>query len=197
MRDRGDGRSNWFRATVAAVAGLGSLVVCSGAGVAIAFLLLLLGDYVVWLGRLDLPLFLLGVGTAVTLALASLSVPAVALGARGGHVTKTVVLSSLGFFAFVFLSIVSLGNEFAVSFALMGLVATPAVISLVAIQEKANTALRVPRAAVLAAVAIYCASLLAYWLVPTDDWPGVLTPVFMAASSWPVLPALVAALRSD
>jgi len=40
-------------------------------------------------------LSLLGVGTALLLAAASLSLPALALGARGGHLTKPALLSGL------------------------------------------------------------------------------------------------------
>jgi hypothetical protein len=78
--------------------------------VAIVLLFISLGDYVVRLGRLDPPLFLFGVGVALLLAWASLSLPALALGGRGGHVTKTALLSGLGFCALVFLPLVSLGN---------------------------------------------------------------------------------------
>ena len=187
----------WLRVTLAAGAGLVSLAGCSGACVAIVLLFILLGDYVVRLGRLDPPLFLFGVGAALLLALASLSLPALALGARGGHVMKTAVLSGLGFCAFVFFSILSLGNVFAVSVALMALVATPFIGSLVAIQEEGHVRVLLGRASVIAAVTIYCTSLLAYWAVYGDEGlPYFLLPLIVASSSWPVLPAIVASLRS-
>jgi hypothetical protein len=153
----------WLRVALAAGAGLASLVGCSGAFVAI-FLLLFVGPggYMVWLGRLNLPLFLFGVVIALLLALASLSLPALALGARGGRLTKTAMLSGLGFCAFVFFLLVSLGGNVAfVLFALMALVATSVIETLTAIREEGPLTVPLGRATVIAAVAIYCASLLA------------------------------------
>lgn len=180
-------------------AGLVALVGCSGAFVAIVLLFIALGDYVVRLGKLDPPLFLFGVVVALLLAWASLSLPALAFGARGKSVTKTALLSGLGFCAFVFLSLVSLGNVAFVLFALMALVAASVVGSLVAVREEGSLTVRLGRATVLAAVAIYCASLLA-WLV-YGGREGLLysplAPVIVASSSWLVLPAIVALLRPD
>jgi hypothetical protein len=185
-----------LRVAIAAGAGLASLVGCSGAFVAI-FLLLLVGPggYMVWLGRLNLPLFLFGVVVALLLALASLSLPALALGARGGHLTRTALLSGLGFCAFVFFVFVSFGNVGAVALALMALVATSIIVSLVAVQREAPLTVRLGRATVVAAVAIYCASLLAWWAFAGDYWPYYLTPLIVASTSWLVVPGIVAALR--
>jgi hypothetical protein len=168
---------------------------CSCAFVAI-FLLFFVGPggYMVWLGRLNLPLFLFGVVVALLLALASLSLPALALGARGGHLTKTALLSGLGFCAFVFFVFVTFGNVVAVALALMALVATSIIVSLVAVQREAPLTVRLGRATVVAAVAIYCASLLAWWAF-AGDWPYYLTPLIVASSSWLVVPGIVAALR--
>jgi hypothetical protein len=45
-------------------------------------------------------------------------------------------------------------------------------------------------------VAIYCASLLAIWLVHgVEGWLYYLVPVIVASSSWLVVPGIVASLR--
>ena len=187
----------WLRVALAAGAGLASLVACSGAFVAIFLLFFTVGEYVVGLGKLAPPIFLIGLVTAVLLAAASLSLPALALGARGGHLTKTALLSGLGFCAFVFFLLVSLGGNVAfVLFALMALVATSVIGTLAAIREEGPLTVRLGRATVIAAVAIYCASLLAIWLVRGGEgWLYSLVPVIVASTSWLVLPAIVAALR--
>jgi hypothetical protein len=71
-----------------------------------------------------------------------------------------------------------------------------AIVSLVIEVEGHSVAVRLGRASVIAAVAIYCASLLAHWLVPGDTSPSYLAPYVVAAFSLPVLPAIVAMLRS-
>ena len=78
----------------------------------------------------------------------------------------------------------------------MALVITSAMGSLVAVQQEGHIAVRLGRVTVTAAVAIYCASLLAYWLAPGDHWPSLLAPYVVAAFSLPVLPAFGAMLRS-
>ena len=166
---------------------------------AIFLLFFTVGEYVVGLGKLDLPIFLIGLGTALLLAAASLSLPALALGARGGHLTRTALLSGLGFCVFVFFLLVSLGGNVAfVLFALMALVATSVIGTLAAIREEGPLTVRLGRATVIAAVAIYCASLLT-WLVygGREGLLYSLAPVIVASSSWPVLPAITASLRSD
>jgi len=50
---------------------------------------------------------------------------------------------------------------------------------------------------VIAAATIYCASLLAYWLIHEQDFLRFLAVMGVAASSWLVLPAIVAMKRSD
>jgi hypothetical protein len=195
-------RRVWLRVALAAGAGLAWLVVCYGACVAIVLLFFLWGEYVVIAslrGRLDTPLFLFGVGTALILALTSLSLPARALGATKDHVTNTAVLSGLGFCAFVYFVVVSLGNPSAVPIALLALVATSVIGSLVAIhQEEGHITVRLGRATVIAAVAIYCASLLANWLVH-GEWNLLyyLVPLIVASCWWLVVPGIVASLRSD
>ena len=99
---------------LAAGAGLASLAVCSVAFVAICVLVfsiaLSIDPFFGMLGSpaLNPTLSLLGIGIALLLAAASLSLPALALGASGAHLTKTALLSALGFcvsafFVFVFL----------------------------------------------------------------------------------------------
>jgi hypothetical protein len=83
--------------------------------------------------------------------------------------------------------------------ALAALIATPAIGSLGAILEGGMIAARPLRATLIAAVAIYCAScasLFAFWSVSGDDWHGVRAGMVVAAASWPVLPGIVAMLRS-
>ena len=192
-------RRVWLRVALAAGAGLGSLAICCGALVVIVLLFFYSADFAI-LGPSSppSPFFWVGVVTALIFASAGLSLPALALGARGGHVMKTAVLSGLGFVAFVFFLFLSLGPAaFAVPAALMALVATSAVGSLVAVREEGHITVRLGRATVIAAGAIYGASLLAYWLVYGEEsWPYFFAPVIVASSSWPVLPAIVASLRS-
>ena len=79
---------------------------------------------------------------------------------------------------------------------MMAIVATPLIGSLFAIREDYRHTGGLVRATVVAAVAIYCASLLAIWLVHgVEGWLYYLVPVIVASTSWLVLPAIVAALR--
>ena len=140
----------------------------------------------------------MGLVGLIIVAAAGLSLPARALGAKWDHVTNTAVLSVLGFCAFVFFVVASLANPYVgVPLALMAIVATPVVGSLLAIREDYHLTVGLVRATVIAAVAIYCASLLAFWWVYAQDssLPYYLGPVYVAASSWLVVPAVVAALR--
>ena len=196
-------RRVWLRVALAVLAGLGALAVCSGALVAIVLLLFAAGDFG-WIGSsLDPTTFWFGVVAAMIFAGASLSLPALALGARGRHALKTSLLSSLVFGACVFFSISSLDSSYS-SFArpvsLMALVITSAVGSLVAGREEGGRSLlevRLGLVIVIAAGAIYCASWLAYRLVPADvSWASFLAPYVVAASSWLVLPGIVVGLRS-
>ncbi len=70
--------------------------------------------------------------------------------------------------------------------------------SLFAVQEEEGHSVTVGlgRVTVIAAVSIYCASLVAYWLVPEDPSPISFAPYVVAAFSWSVLPGIVAKLRS-
>lgn len=200
MRDRGDGRSKWFRATLAAGAGLGSLVVCSGAMVAIFLLIVSTLDFGAAEPLSSRPvLFWVGVLTATIFGGASLALPALALGAREERALKANVLSGLCFCAFVLFCFLSLTTVSIVPrfVALAALIAAPPLGALIAVHEEGQVALGLLWAAAITASVIFCASLLAFWLVPKYDWPSTLAPVVVAASSWPVLPALVAVLRSD
>jgi hypothetical protein len=195
-------RRVWLQVALAALAGLGSLAVCSGALVAIVLLVFASGPFG-WIGSsLDPTILWFGVVAAMIFAGAGLSLPALALGATGGHALKTTLLSSPVFGTFVFFSILSLDSRYgfvAAAISLLGLVGTSVVGSLVAVHEEEDhsIAVRLSRVSVIAAVAIYCASLLAYWLeVFGESWSTVLATLIVAGSSWLVLPAIVAMLRS-
>jgi hypothetical protein len=189
-----------FRVALAAGAGLVSLVVCSGVLVTTVWLFLnttsssgwAFGSSTSWPSLI----FWVGMGGLITVA-AGLSLPARALGAKRDHVTNTAVLSGLGICAFVFFLFASLGNLFVgVPLALMAIVATPLIGSLFVIREDYRFTVRLVRAPVIAGVAIYCASLLAIWLVRGGEgWLYALVPVIVASTSWLVVPAIVAALR--
>jgi hypothetical protein len=140
-----------------------------------------------------------GLVILIIVAAAGLSLPARALGAKRDHVTNTAVLSGLGICAFVVFVVVSLVNPFVgVPLALMAIVATPLIGSLFAIREDYHYTVRLVRATVIGAVAIYCASLLAIWLAHgVEGWLYYLVPVIVASSSWVVVPAIVASLRPE
>ena len=202
-------RRIWLRAALAAGAGLASLVVCSA--VAIAFLLLLSNAAVWWFSIFGSPssgpslIFWVGLVILMIVAAAGLSLPALALGARGGHLTKPVVLSVLGFCAFMVLALTTPFIPPEVPLTLMAMVATPLIGSLFAIREDYRyTVALVEGPTVIGAGAIYCAALLAtlvaMWLRSVE--PGwlflpLLVPLIVASTSWVVLPAIVAALRHD
>ena len=192
----------WLRVALAAGAGLASLVVCSGTLVAIVLLLLnttsssgwAFGSSTSW----PSPIFWVGLVVLIIVGAAGLSLPARALGAERDHVTNTALLSGLGICAFVFFVVASLLNPFVgVPLALMAIVATPVIGSLFAIREDYHYTVGLVRATVIVAAAIYCASLLAFWWVYAQDssLPYYLVPVYVAASSWLVVPGIVAALR--
>ena len=155
-----------------------------------------------WIGSSLKPAFFwFGVVAAMILAGAGLSLPALALGARGRNALKTTVLSASVFGAFVFFFIMSLDGRYgsAAALSLLALVGASVVGPLIAVREEEShsVAVRLGRVSVVAAVAIYCASLLAYWLIPDMFAMGFFfLPYVVAATSWPVLPAIVAMLRS-
>ena len=195
-------RGVWLRVALAAGAGLASLVVCSGVLVAIVWLFFnttsssgwAFGSSTSW----PSPIFWMGLVILIIGAAAGLSLPARALGAGGGHLTKTTLLSGLGICAFVFFLFASLFDPyFGVPLVLMAIVATPLVGSLFAIREDYRHTVGLVLATVIAAVAIYCASLLAFWWVYAQDSSLLyyLVPVIVASTSWVVVPAVVAALR--
>ena len=195
----------WIRVALAAIAGLGSLAVCCGAFVAIVALLFSEGDLAI------IPLYLrsqavywIGLVAAVLVAGAGLSLPALALGARWWDALKAAVLSSPVYGAFVFFFILSLDSRYGLvagAISLLALVGTSVVGSLVTLQEEEghSVAVRLGRVSVIAAVAIYGASLVVYsfyWLVSGQYLSGFLAAYVVAAFSWPVLPAIVVVLRS-
>ena len=195
----------WLRVALAAGSGLASPVVCSGALVAIALLLSNTTDLfpIMGSGSGPRPIFWVGLVILIIVAAAGLSLPARALGAKRDHVTNTAVLSGLGICAFVFFVVVSLVNPFVgVPLALMAIVATPLIGSLFAIREDYHYTVGLVRATGIASVAIYCASLFAYWIVTDafgftiDYWSSLFAGMVVAASSWTVLPGIVAMLRS-
>jgi hypothetical protein len=185
----------WLRVALAAGAGLAPLVVCSRAPVAIVLLLFSTTSGFVLSSSAPSPFFWVGLVIILIVATASFSLPALALGARGGHLTKTALLSGIGFCAFVVFIFASFEHVTAVPYALLALVATPVVGSLVAVRQEGPLTARLGRATVIAAVAIYCASLLAWWAYGAEDWPTNYAPLIVAASSWAVLPGIVALLR--
>ena len=194
----------WLQVALAALAGLGALVVCSGA-VVVIILLFIASIQFGWVGSsLDPPLFWLGVSAAMLFAGASLSLPPLALGARGGHALKTTVLSGLCFCTFVFVAfLIVVTHSFLVPLiSLMALVGTSVVGSLVAVREEGRVAAPTIRATLITALAIYCASLFAYWIVTeafgltTAYWSSRFAGMVVAGTSWPVLPGIVAMLRS-
>jgi hypothetical protein len=194
----------WLQVALAALAGLGSLAVCCVALVAIVALLFSGGDLTIiplWLR--SQAVYWIGLVTAVLFAGAGLSLPALALGARWEDALKPAVLSLpvLGAFGFFFLlSLDERVDTFvAGAISLIALVGTSVVGSLVTLQEEEgrSVAARLGRVTVVVAGAIYCTSLLAYWLIlGTDNPVSFLLPYVVAAISWPVLPGIVAMLRS-
>jgi hypothetical protein len=199
----------WLRVALAAGAGLASLMVCSAVLVAI---LLLLSNAAEWWYFIygspssgPSPIFWVGLVILLIVAAAGLSLPARALGAKWGHVTKTALLSVLGFCASMVFVVASpfilLG---APPLAWMAIVATPIIGSLFAIREDHRYAVGlVEGPTLIAAGAIYCASLLAallaIWLSRVEEgWLFLpLVPLIVASSSWVVVPGIVATLRPD
>jgi hypothetical protein len=179
----------WLQVALAALAGLGSLAVCCGALVAIVALILSEGDLAI------IPLYLrtqavywISLVTAVLFAGAGLSLPALALGARWEDALKPAVLSLpvLGAFGFFFL--LSLDSRYggfvAGAISLIALVGTSVVGSPITLQEEEghSVAARLGRVTVIVAGAIYCTSLLAYWLIL-----GTVNPVFSSFRMlWPL-----------
>jgi hypothetical protein len=86
----------WLNVALAAGAGLGSLAVCSGAVVVIVLLFIASIEFG-WIGSsLNPAIFFAGVLAFVIVGWASLSLLPLALGARGGHLLKTTLLSGSG-----------------------------------------------------------------------------------------------------
>ena len=193
-------RRGWLRVALAALAGLGSLMVCSAA-VAVIILLFIASIQFGWVGSsLDPLLFWLGVLAAMLFAGAGLSLPPLALGARGRHALKTTVLSGLCFCTFVFVAfLIVVTYSFLVPLiSLLALVGTSVVGSLVAVQdEEDQIVIPMHRVTLIAALAIYCASLFTFWLVfDESNWQSYFVPMAVGACSWPVLPGIEAKLRS-
>jgi hypothetical protein len=202
-------RRIWLRVALAAGAGLASLVVCSA--VAVAFLLLLSNAATWWYSIFGSPssgpslIFWVGLVILIIVAAAGLSLPALALGARGRHLRNTVVLPVVSFCTFMVFAVSVIVIPLAVPLVLLALVATPLIGSWFAIREDYRyTVALVEGPTLIGAGAIYGASLLAtlvaMWLRSVEEgWlflPLVL-PLIVASSSWLVLPAIVAALRPD
>ena len=194
MSDWDDNRMIWSKVALAAAAGFAALAVCSGVTAAIFALALASAFNYLTLGvvgsSLHPALFLVGAATAVLVASAGLSLPPLALGARGRHALATTLLSSLCFCVFAFAFFLS------TPVALVALVTTPIVGSLGAIWEGNTIASRPLWTIVIAGSAIYCASLLAFWLVSGDVRLSVLAGMVVASSSWFLLPGVVAMHRS-
>jgi len=208
-------RRDWIRVALAAGAGLVSLVACFGAFYAIQRFHSQQVQYHLhpWLEYSEPASTTLRVVMVATviLALASFTLPPLALGARPGRVLSTSVLCSIGFYTFANLYFViltsgsnTLNTLVVYPLMLMVLVGTSALGSLVAVHGEGRIAARILPATLIAALTIYCASLFAIWATtvrgggwPDLDWPTLLIPIIVAAFSWPVLPGIVASLRSD
>jgi hypothetical protein len=194
-------RRVWIRAALAGGAGLGYLAVCFGDFMAIVFLFAATIGYFGGGMATSLGLaILLGVVTAMVFAVAGLSLPSLALGARGSRALASTVLSGLGFCAFLFLTSLDGRYGFYAGVAsLVALVGVSVVGPLIAVQEEEDpvVAVRLGLAIAIAAVAIWCASVLAYWSIYGTGTPAVLfMPYAVAAASWPMLPAIAAMVRS-
>ena len=220
----GTGRRAWIRVPLAAGAGLVSLVVCFGAFYATYRYEYELYIYNVYPFNSSItslqPLAHVALYTMI-LAGASLTLPPLALGARLVLAVLTSVFCSCGFATFMSLyfslhdlppywDFHALNKLVLNSLALMVLVGTSAVGSLVAVQGEGRMAARMLPATLIAAVTLYGASSFAYWLVlygerrdlvvfAPIEWSNlpILAPIVVAAFAWPVLPGIVAWLRSD
>lgn len=215
-------RRVWLPVPLAAGAGLVSLVACFG-----AFYAIYRFDYQLYIYHLNLeyPRYLNPPPSAtlrqvmvytVILAWASLTLPPLALGAKLGRALLTGVLCSFGFGTFVILyfSILNSGSHalnklVLYPLALMALVGTSVVGSLVAVQGEGRMAAHILPATLIAALTLDGASLFAYWLFlygersnflifAPIEWSNlpILAPIVVAAFSWPVLPGIAASLRS-
>lgn len=149
-------------------------------------------------------LLVLGLTTPF-LGAASLPLPARALGADWKRALISTVLYGLGFGAILFFVLwagLVLYTVFLIRahlLALAALVGTPALGSLVAVLGDERMVSRILPLTLVTALAMYGASLFAYWLsYETFSWTVQLNPIplIVAALSWPVLPGVVAALRS-
>jgi hypothetical protein len=188
-------RRVWLQVALAALAGLTALVVCFGA--LVTFFLLLLASTSPGIWSSSSMIFWVALVILMIVATASLSLPARALGATKDHVTNTAVLSGLGFCGFGLFAFVSFANRSAFALALLALVATPVIGSLVAIHQEVGLTVRLGQATMIAAAAIYFASLLAFLVViGKDSLLYLLAPVSVASSSWLVVPGIVVSLRS-
>jgi hypothetical protein len=139
--------------------------------------------------------------TILIAGVASFSLPALALGANRKRALIIAGLCALGFGAALFFlsRLASFGVFLEHLLALTALVGTPALGSLLAVLGDDRMVSRILPLTLVAALAMYCASLFAYWL-----YYGQLTirgdlnlmSLLVGALSWPVLPGVVAALRS-
>lgn len=202
----------WLRVALAAGAGLVPVVVCCSALLAIARFIDAwtsyqygeVGSYSYGATPPPSTTLLVFIVTTVILELASFSLPPLALGARGGRALIVAVLYSLGFVALVF-GVIVISFPFPITtlevvypLAFLAWVGPSALGSLIAVQGEGRMVARIlPATLIVAALAIYCASVIAFRLSGGGERGLSLAPLVVAASSWVVLPAIVASLRSD
>jgi hypothetical protein len=198
----------WLQVALAAGAGLVPVVVCCSALLAIARFIIAWTSSQSPGGYYSAPpppstTLLVFIVATVILGLVSFSLPPLALGARGGHALIIAVLYSLGFGAlvlgvFVIVFIPSQSLEVVYPLAFLAWVGPSLLGSLIAVQGEGRMVSRIlPATLIVAALAIYCASVLAFRLSGGGDRGLSFAPLVVAASSWVVLPAIVASLRSD
>jgi hypothetical protein len=200
-------RRVWLRVALAAGVGLVPVVICCSALLAIAHFIIAWTSSQYSSSYSDTPppstTLLVFIVTTVILGLVSFSLPPLALGARGGRALIIAVLYSLGFRALVF-GVIGIfffsrpSVEVVYPLAFLAWVGPSALGSLIAVQGEGRMVSRIlPATLIVAALAIYCASVIAFRLSGGGDRGLSLAPLVVAASSWVVLPAIVASLRPD
>ena len=211
-------RRVWLRVALSAGAGLVSLVACFGAVFAMhrfthqEALYRLHIEYPRYLYPPPSTTLQVVMWATLILALASLTLPPLALGAGLRRALLTSVLCSSGFGTFVglYFSLLNSGSNaqntlVGYPLTLLALVGTSALGSLVAVHYEGRIAAPIPilRATLIVALTIYCASLFAIWSSavlgggwPDLDWSTLPIPIIVAAFLWPILPGIAASLRS-
>jgi hypothetical protein len=146
--------------------------------------------------------------TTPFVGVASFSLPSLALGANWKRALIIAGLCGLVVFGAVIFFVLRAASTAssavlpvsvvrAYLLALAALVGTPALGSLLAVRGDERMVSRILPLTLVTALAMYCASLFAFWLYYGQSYGQLfLIPLIVAALSWPVLPGVVAALRS-